>query len=370
MNYQTVLNELFAGTGVTFNGEQLCDPQVHDERTYARMVKQANLGAGESYMDGWWDCKQLDEFLYRVLRAGIREQVGRSWQMILRQLPAVLFNLQSRPRAFQIGERHYDTGNDLFEAMLDKRMVYSCAYWDGATTLDVAQEAKLELICRKLCLKPGMKVLDIGCGWGSLAQHAAEKYEVSVTGISVSKEQVALAHERCKGLPVSFELQDYRAVKGTFDRIVSVGMFEHVGRRNYRAFMSKVHSMLAQDGLFLLHTIGMNQQGPGGDAWVQKYIFPNSELPSELRIDHAIEGLFVKEHWQNIGVHYDKTLMAWHANFLKNWPRLSARYDERFKRMWEYYLLSFAAMFRARHAQVWQIVYSKQGIPGGYRMAQ
>ena len=185
-----------------------------------------------------------------------------------------LFNYQSKARAFQIGEHHYDLGNDLFEKMLDKRMIYSCGYWKNAKTLDEAQEAKLDLICRKLYLKPGMKVLDIGCGWGGFAFFAAEKYGVEVVGVSVSKEQIAYAEAKRGKLPVTFLLQDYRDITGSFDRVVSVGMFEHVGYKNYTEFMTVVNRCMKDDGLCLLHTIGATITSFHPDPWIQKYIFP------------------------------------------------------------------------------------------------
>jgi cyclopropane-fatty-acyl-phospholipid synthase len=278
-----------------------------------------------------------------------------------------ILNRQGPSRAFEVGRRHYDLGNDLFRVMLDRRMMYSCALWETADTLDDAQEAKLDLICRKLRLEPGMRVLDIGCGWGGLARYAAESHGVRATGVTVSERQVESAREACAGLPVEILLQDYREIDGRFDRIVSVGMFEHVGGENYRRYMQVVHRCLEEGGLFLLHTIAGNTSVRTVDPWVRTHIFPNSMLPSAAQISTAAEGLFVLEDWHSLGPHYDRTLMAWHANFLAAWGRLSAAYDERFRRMWCYYLLSSAGAFRARSNQLWQIVLSKGGIRGGYR---
>jgi cyclopropane-fatty-acyl-phospholipid synthase len=251
--------------------------------------------------------------------------------------------------------------------MLDKGMNYSCGYWNKAETLDKAQEAKLDLICRKTALKPGMKVLDIGCGWGGFAKYAAEKYDVRVLGITVSREQVEFARKFCKGLPVEIELQDYRKLTEEFDRIISIGMFEHVGSRNYRTYMKVVHRCLTSDGLFLLHTIAGNSSVSSTDPWINKYVFPNSILPSAKRITSAAEGVFVLEDWHSFGQHYDKTLMTWYGNFTKNWDKIKDTYDQRFYRMWTYYLLSCAGSFRSRRNQLWQIVFSKKGIQGGYQ---
>jgi cyclopropane-fatty-acyl-phospholipid synthase len=350
---------------VKINGTEPWDIQVHDDRLYRRILAQGSVGLGESYMDGWWDCSALDEFFYRVLKAELQKKVrGRGF--IKAVLVSRLTNLQTKPRSFIVGKRHYDLGNKHYENMLDKRMVYSCGYWKDADSLDEAQEAKLDLICRKVELKPGMKVLDIGCGWGSFAKYAAERYGVSVVGITVSKEQVKLGRELCNGLPVEIRLQDYRDVEEKFDAIVSIGMFEHVGYKNYATFMNTVYNCLDDEGFFLLHTIGSNESGINCDPWTVKYIFPNSMLPSVKQIATASEGKFYMEDWHNFGLDYDKTLMVWYRNFINNWDKIKDDYDKRFKRMWEYFLMSSAGGFRSRHNQLWQVVFSKKGGIRGY----
>jgi cyclopropane-fatty-acyl-phospholipid synthase len=251
--------------------------------------------------------------------------------------------------------------------MLDKRMIYSCGYWNRAATLEEAQERKLELVCLKLGLKPGMRVLDIGCGWGGFAKFACERYNVEVDGITVSKEQFALAQSTCEGLPVNIQFLDYRQLAHRYDRVVSIGMFEHVGFKNHRTYMSKVHQSLNENGLFLLHTIGSNVTSSWTDPWINQYIFPGTLLPSIQQIGKATEGLFVMEDWHNFSADYDKTLMCWYENFLNNWEYLKNTFDQKFFRMWKYYLLSCAGSFRARKNQVWQIVFSKNGLPGGYQ---
>ena len=365
--FEDTAQQLLSLAGVKINGNNPWDISVHNEKFYQRVLSQVNLGLGESYMDGWWDCEKLDEFFSRVIRSQIQNSVKKNWTLIYGILLARMMNMQSRNRAFQIGERHYDLGNELFINMLDKRLVYSCAYWKNTQNLDAAQENKLELICRKLGLQPGMKVLDIGCGWGSFVKYAAEKYQVKVVGITVSKEQVELAHTLCTGLPVEIRLQDYREVNEKFDRIVSVGMIEHVGYKNYRTYMEVVHRCLDDDGLFLLHTIGGNKSVKSVDPWINKYIFPNGMLPSIQQLSRSIEGLFVMEDWHNFSADYDKTLMAWYGNLENNWDNLKSKYDERFHRMWKYYLLSCAGSFRARSNQLWQIVLSPKGVSGGYK---
>jgi len=352
--------------GVKINGSNPWDIQIKNENFYQRVLAQGSLGLGESYMDGWWDCDQLDEFFTKVLSAKLDLKIKQDWKLIFNLIFWRVFNQQSAKRAFTIGEKHYDIGNDLYQIMLDKRLVYTCAYWKNAADLDQAQENKLDLVCRKINLQPGQTVLDIGCGWGSFARFAAEKYKAKVVGITVSQEQMALAQELCQGLPVEIRLQDYRDLNEKFDHIISLGMFEHVGYKNYRQYMKIVHNCLKDNGLFLLQTIGGNRSVKETDPWIEKYIFPNSMLPSVAQIGAASNDLFVLEDWHNFGTYYDQTLMAWYQNFITGWDKIKANYNERFFRMWTYYLLCCAGTFRACKSQLWQIVLSKNGTKGGY----
>jgi cyclopropane-fatty-acyl-phospholipid synthase len=354
------VESLLAQADIRLGGNRPWDIKIHDPRFFQRVLADTSLGFGESYMDGWWDCERLDELVCRILRSRLQEQVY-SWQDIWAFLQAKLFNLQCIHRAFQIGEHHYDIGNELYLAMLDKRLIYSCAYWKQADTLDAAQEAKLDLVFRKLRLKPRMRVLDIGCGWGGAAKFAAERYGVEVYGVTVSQQQAAYAQKLCAGLPVTIELKDYRAIEGRFDCGYSLGMFEHVGVKNYATYFDVIRRCIPEDGLFLLHTIGANVSSNHGNPWVTRYIFPNSMLPSLAQLGKAIEGRCIVEDLQNFGPDYERTLLAWYANFEANWPTLRERYGERFYRMWRFYLLSFAGAFRARHLQLWQIVLSPRG---------
>lgn len=362
------LEELLAAADIQIDGSRPWDPRVSDERFFDR-VFAGSLAIGEAYMDGMWECDQLAELVCRVRRARLdaRFRVGSDgWRVVM----ARLRNMQSPSRSYDMARRVYDGAVDLFEATLDPRMVYSCAYWNSATTLAEAQEAKLDLACRKLGLRPGMRVLDIGCGWGSFVRYAAEKYGAEVVGVTVSREQMEYGQKRCAGLPVEIRLQDYREVTGTFDRVFSAGMFEHVGPRNHRVYFEVAHRVLRDDGLFLLHTVGGNRSLHSVDSWIDKYIFPDSVMPSASQISRAVETLFVIEDWHGFGPDYDKTLSAWFENFDRNYnaqPELRARYDARFYRMWKFYLLACAGTFRARISQLWQIVLSKQGILGGYQ---
>ncbi|HEX8949454.1 MAG TPA: cyclopropane fatty acyl phospholipid synthase [Dissulfurispiraceae bacterium] len=365
--FKSLVQSILAPAGITVNGNDPWDIRIKDERFYRRAITEGSLGLGESYVDGWWECERLDEFFFRIIPLDPEAEIRKDIGLLLRFLPALVLNKGGRARAFQIGEKHYDRGNRLFRHMLDRRMVYSCAYWKDAKDLDEAQEAKLDLICRKLSLRPGQRVMDIGCGWGGLAKYAAEKYGVSATGITVSREQAELGKLRCEKLPVEIRLQDYREVDEEFDHIASVGMFEHVGYKNYRTYLQAVHRCLKDEGLFLLHTIGSNRSQIAGDPWIDKYIFPNSLVPSMKQISASLEGLFVVEDWHNFGPYYDPTLLAWFRNFDAHWDELRELYSDRFYRMWKYYLLSCSGSFRCRHMQVWQFVLSKRGVPGGYR---
>ncbi len=353
------LEQLCRECGVTINGSRPQDPKVLNDGLARRAFTEGSMGLGEAYMDGWWECEALDELATSALRANIDQKIENKVRLLFEIARVRVFNFQKKSRAFQVGEQHYDTGNDLFELMLDPTMSYSCGYWKGADTLHEAQVNKLDLLCRKLQLEKGMTLLDIGSGWGGLAEHAARHYGAEVTGVTVSREQASLATERCRGLPIKFKLQDYRDLDGQFDRIVSVGMFEHVGVKNYATYMKKCHSLLRENGLFALHTIGTNRTHDVVDPWIKKYIFPNGKLPSLSQISSAYEPWFVLEDLQNFGPDYDRTLMEWHRNVENGWEKLASRYDERFYRMWEYYLKVCAASFRSRQNQLWQLVLSK-----------
>lgn len=362
---ESLVRTLLDAAEITVGGSEPYDLQVHDDRFYGRVVRDGTLGLGESYMDGWWDCEAIDQLITRMVLARLRDRVRSSWKLMALAASARFFNMQNVRRAFEVGRRHYDIGNDLYEAMLDRHMAYTCGYWREAGDLDAAQEAKLDLVCRKIGLREGMRVLELGCGWGSFARFAAERYGAHVTGLTVSKEQVELGMRRCAGLPVKLLLEDYREASGRYDRVVSIGIMEHVGYKNYRTYMEVADRCLGRDGISFVHTIAGNKSRANADAWVHKYIFPNSVLPSLAQLGTAAEGLFVIEDLHNIGPDYDHTLMAWHRNFEAAWPELSKspRYDDRFYRMWRYYLLLCAGGFRSRDTQLYQMVFTRTGTP-------
>ncbi len=363
---------MLAEAGVTVNGNSPYDIKVHDDRLYRRIARDHTIAAGESYVDGWWDCERLDEAFHRLLGRGLDQRLYSPF-FLWRIVRNAVFNQQTREKSKAVAKTHYNLGNDFYQAMLGESMAYTCAYWDQAETLDSAQFAKYDLVCRKLDLRPGNKVLEIGSGFGGLAKYMAERYGCEVVAISISEEPIKFSRALCSGLPVQIHLCDYRDVsvynpEGTvFDKVVSVGVCEHVGYKNYRTLMQIVRSQLKESGLFLLHTIGGNVSKNYTAPWIDRYIFPHGMLPSLKQLGSSMENLFVVEELHNFGADYDKTLMAWHANFTAEWDRFSERFGERFYRMWCYYLLSCAGGFRARAMQLWELVLSPNGVPQGYK---
>jgi len=352
---------LLAEADILVGGKRPWDIQVLNEDFYDRVLAGGSLAAGDAFVDGWWDSARLDQFFFKFFMANLHERFSYDVRARVEILYARFSNRQTVPRSREVAKTHYNLGNDVFRAMLGKRMTYTCAYWDGAPGLDEAEEAKLEMICRKLELKPGMTILELGCGWGAFAKYAAQMHGVGVIGVNIAEEQVKLGRELCAGLPVDLRVQDYREVRGKFDRVVSVGIMEHIGHKNYRAYMEIAASCLKDDGIAFIHTIGQNATAYRCDPWFDRYIFPNGVTPSPAQLTAAMEGLFVLEDCHNIGQHYDPTLMAWHGNLLRGWPGLAAKYGERFYRMMKYYLLSSAGSFRARRSQVFQFVMTKPG---------
>jgi len=366
MNAKEEIRKLLTLADIELNGPDPWDIQVHDERFYQRVISHGSLALGESYMDGWWNVEQLDEFFSKVQKARLNEK--------RRGLPALwlfakgrLFNRQTKSASRRVAQEHYDLGNDLYQVMLDKNMQYTCAYWQDAKTLDEAQENKLHLVCRKMYLKPGMRVLELGGGFGGLARFMAKEYGCEVVSYNISREQVKYARELCHGLPIRFEEKDYREAirEPQFDRVVAVGLCEHIGHKNHRSFFELAHAKLKDGGLFMLHTIGNSKTLTSTDPWIDKYIFARCVIPSMLQLAVAMEDLWVIEDWHNFGLDYDRTLMAWWENFDTRYCTLDKqRYGHRFYRMWKLYLLMSAGAFRSRRLQLWQIVLSKGNTEG------
>lgn len=356
---------LLGEAGIEIGGNAPWDIQVHDDGVYSDWLARGSLALGETYMDGQWDVASLDELFVRLLRARLDEHAP-GLPVLFDALRARWQRRPSPRRSREVGRRHYDLGDAMYRAMLGPGMMYSCGYWRHAKDLDEAQEAKLDLVCRKLGLRAGQRVLDIGCGWGGALKFAAERYGVQGVGVTISERQADYARNLCRGLPIEIRLQDYRELDERFDHAFSIGMFEHVGADNYRGYFETVRRCLSAEGLFVLHCIGRDYPGPRTDPWIARYIFPNSMLPAPAQVTTALERLFVIEDWHNFGADYDLTLQAWRSNFETAWPRLRKDYDERFRRMWLYYLGQSMAAFRTRRAQLWQLVLSPGGVPGGY----
>lgn len=355
------VRSLLARAGVAVGGGRPWDIRVAHEGFYKRVLGGGSLEAGQAYVDGWWDAVRLDEFFHRIFNAGLYETFALNPWAKLGALAARVLNLQTRERSRRVADVHYNLGNDLFQAMLGKRMSYTCAYWEDARSLDEAEDAKLELVCRKLELKPGMTVLDLGCGWGAFAKYAAERHGVGVVGVNIASEQVKFGRRLCQGLPVELRITDYREVRGSFDRVVSIGLMEHVGPKNYRTYMAAAARCLKPDGIAFIHTIGQNATTYRCDPWFDRHIFPNGVTPSLSRLTQAMEGRFVVEDVHNIGPHYDRTLLAWDENLARGWPELREKYGDRLYRTLRFYLLASAGSFRSRQSQLFQIVMTKPG---------
>lgn len=375
-----VIQELAEQCGMRIDGSNPWDPQVKDERFYNRVFAHGSIGLGESYMEGWWDCERLDEFFYKVTLLHVRNLLDNPFRYLATWLEALFLNRQSRNRSKKVIDVHYNLSNAMYRAMLGESMAYTCGYWKNAKTLDEAQYAKYDLICQKLRLKPGERVLELGCGWGGFAQYASEKYGVHLVSVNISEEQIKFARETFKGA-AEFHLCDYRdrqAYNPTgekFDKAVSIGMCEHVGVKNYRSWLQLVAYQLKDHGMFLLHSIGSHQYDVEVDPWMNKYIFPNSTLPSPRSLGSAIDNVLNIEDWHDFGVDYHTTLMEWFKNFDADWQahrqvpnrmKLTGMNQETFYRMWKYYLMSVAGGFRSRYISLWQLVLSKKGILGGY----
>lgn len=360
------VEKLLSFAGISVNGNKPYDITVHNECLYKRVLVGGSLAIGESYVDGWWDSEDLAECFTRIFTSKLDGQLRAGLTGYIMRLRAKFSNLQNKKRSLEVGKKHYDIGNVFFERMLDDRMVYSCGYWKDAQTLEEAQIAKLDLVCKKIRLQRGQRILDIGCGFGSFAKFAAENYGVSVVGITISEEQVKFATENVKGLPVEIRFQDYRDIREKFDHVVSIGMFEHVGHKNYKEYIEVVSRSLKEDGFFLLHTILKKSSVFTTDPWIEKYIFPNGMLPSLGQVEEATYKLLTPYYYEFLYEDYDKTLMAWFENFDSHWNEIRDNYSERFYREQKYFLLTSAATFRSQKNMVCQIVLSKGQIEGEY----
>jgi len=366
--FKPIIESLLEGTGVQLDGDRPWDIRVNRERLYRRALR-GSLGFGEAYINGDWDCEALDELFRRLLSANTQKRPLIRAARAVKSLQARLMNLQTRRRSRAVAEEHYDLDHRMYALFLGPWNQYTCCFFDGTDDLERAEIAKLEMLCDKLELRAGDRLLDIGCGWGGFAKYAARTRGCEVTGISLSDAQIRYATEYTRGLPVTIRRLDYRDLPESglapFDKISIVGMIEHVGYKNYAELLGIVHDMLKPDGLFLLHTIGNNERSTVVDPWIEKYIFRNSMAPAMSHLADASEGRFVIEDWENYGHHYVPTLQAWYERFNANWDRIrtliTARpFDERFRRMWNYYLMSSKAAFDVEHLHLWQLVMTRR----------
>lgn len=360
MSSKDVAIKILMAAGIPLDSDEPWSIHVHNEKVWDRVISQKQLGFAESYMEGWWDCQSLDLMLTKLISKDPLKFLRPSPALVYHVTRSYLRNNQTKHRAATNAKHHYNIGNDLYLRMLGSEMVYSCGYWKSAEDVEQAQQAKFDLICRKLELLPGMKLLDIGSGWGGFLRYAVKNYGVEATGISPADNQITWAKEKSEGLGIEFIQQDYRDLEGEFDRIVSIGMMEHVGPKNYGTFFAKCDELLVCDGRMLHHTIASNLTKQVTDPFFDRYIFPGGVLPSLAQISRATEKLFVLEDLHNFGPDYDRTLMEWYQNISSRWGEIK-HYDERFRRMWEYYLLSSAAGFRAGNLQLLQCVFQRVG---------
>lgn len=384
--FRKLVTRAFHDAGIAIGGDEPGDIKVTRDRFYRRAALFESLGIGDSYRDGDFVCGDLSAFFDKLMVCRQEEHLtalkkgtadpGASTSLLEAwiKLRQEFGNQQSMAKASKSITHHYDIGNELYEPMLGETMAYSCGYWAGAKTLDQAQRNKYRLICEKVGLKPGMRVLEIGCGWGGFAAYAAGEFGVAVVGVSLSKEQINYAQAKYKDLHetrrIDLRLMDYRAIPKNFgeefDAVVSIGMFEHVGPRNYDDYMRIAWGAMKPAGVFLLHSI----VGCGGiDPFFWYRIFPGGVLPVEEQIAKAARPYFAVEHVENFGYDYSLTLAQWWKNFEAAWPQIrkSGHYDEKFYRMWEFYLKSVAAAFKVRRVQLEQWTLSKCGIPGGFQ---
>ena len=374
------IRSILSAADVQIDGERPWDLQVHHpEQLWPAVLRQGSLGFGNAYVAGVWDCPCLDQLFTRLLLARADERLagGSRRRQLLQGLREQLVNLQSIRRSTRVARQHYDIEPRIYAAMLDPWWQYSCGYWERASSLEEAQQHKLAMIAAKLRLGSGMRVLDIGCGWGGLAAYLARHHGVEVVGITLSAEQLEVARRHWGHLTVRFERCDYRELPALdlapFDRVVSVGMFEHVGPRNARRFFQMMRGCLRHDGLALLQTIGARRTTATTDGWIDTHVFPHGRLPSPGELARSLEDHFLIEDWHNFGLDYDRTLMAWHSRCEAGWDDLTPLLQERwgasgaagFRRFWRYYLLCCAAFFRSRQGQLWQLVLSPGGATSG-----
>jgi cyclopropane-fatty-acyl-phospholipid synthase len=356
---RVIVEKAFASAGVAINGQNPCDISVKDDRFYRAVLQKGSLGLGESYMDGWWSCDDLEEMASRMIGSGLYKFSLRMPIYLLPNLRDNVFNQQSKEMSLRVADRHYAMGNEMFFGFLGKHKNYSCGYYSGTGDLDEAQRLKLDKVCKLLDLQPGDRLLDIGGGWCEFARYAATHYGCEVVSINITDEQIAFAREYCKGASVEVRKCDYRDITGRFNKIAVLAMLTHVGRKNYRKFLEIAHGALEPHGTLLIESVGGHKSHSNCEAWIDKYIFPGGVVPCLSQIDAAASGLFQRTVTDEFGSSYVLTLRAWHRNLIQAWSAHEGRYGERVRRMFEYFFLTTAGSFRARYLLHWHILLKK-----------
>lgn len=338
---------------------------VADDSFYYDVAVKGSLGLGEGFVSGKWTTPDLVSTIRKLSDSPLltKVQYWLGWLYPLQWLKSLVLLVlgQTRAEAREVGSQHYDLSTAMYENMLGKPMIYSCGYWKGVDTLEDAQNQKMDLLCRKLQLKPGQSVLEIGCGWGDFAIYMANNYGVTVVGLTISENQRLTAEKRAKLAGVEdkvvFLLEDYRDHTLKYDRIVSVGMLEHVSSSMLSTYFQQVHDLLLTGGLAVIHSITKKQSTSIRDPWISKYIFPNSAIPSNSSWVSALNHVALEiEDVQNIGPDYAKTLHAWYDRYTRFCDMVSSENG----RMWQFYLNCCEAQFLSRNLNVWQMVLSKQ----------
>ena len=376
MNAEKFVRDLFSQVEIEVNGSNPWDPQVHNPAAYNMMVSRGSVGLGETYMHGYWDCEQLDQFFARVTSVDLRKLIPVNFPTVSLAVGAYLKNRQLPKAAWEVGRMHYDLPDEVWEATLDSAMTGSCAYYRNPTdTLEEAQLNKCRMTLDKVGLKSGHSLLDIGVGWAAFSGLAAQEYGAHPIGITVSEGQKAYIHKRYgEAIDVRVNPWQETELREPVDCIVSAEMFEHVGSDNYRSFFEFCRRSIKEDGLMNLHTIVRHTPSKHIDPWMDKYIYPGGCIPTLGQITTAVHGLFHVVDVHDIGGHYPATLRAWMDNFRRNWDSVkslgSARLGmdpEVFCRMWLYHYMASAGGFMSSRISVHQIVLSPNGVPGRYQ---
>jgi len=366
---ETLITAGLTRAGVTVNGPNPWDIRVLDNRLFRRVVGTRELGFGDSYVEGWWECDRIDELVTRILRTGIKRILPPGISGLTLAARSVITNTQGSERAGDNATAHYGQHDALLRLILGEPLVYSCADWRDATDLADAQHAKIDRLASKLQLRPGMRVLDIGCGWGATADYLSTRHGVIVVGITPVAAQATHAARHHRHSDVSFVTTDFSNFTSPkpFDRIYSVGMVEHVGPKNLKPFFRHCQDLLVDDGIMFHQTIGRRTPRASTDAWIDRRIFPGGAIPSVQQLSRAWSAGWVLEDFENLGPDYDRTLMAWLGLLEGKKDQVLDQFGEEMYRTFRFYFQYCAGAFRARELQLWQLVLTKHPAPYQYR---